>query len=67
MFNVLYELFSSSALDQLSIFHWIAIEKDKSSELGEKVWRRLCKVIRVTPRPYIHSLRIPNSKIGDKG
>ena len=67
VFNELCFLFSNNLLDHLHTFHWIARAKDKSSELGEKVWLRLCEAMHSVPSLSIHSLRIPNSHIGEKG
>ena len=57
VFSELCSLFSNNLLDHLHTFHWIARVKDKSSELGEKVWLRLCEAMHAVPSLNIHSLR----------
>ena len=65
--NELCQLFREGILKNLQLFHWIPREKDKSTEIGEKTWIRICDAIRETPPLNLVSLCIPNNSIGEKG
>lgn len=65
--NELCQLFREGILKNLRLFHWIPREKDKSTEIGEKTWIRICDAIRETPPLNLVSLCIPNNSIGEKG
>ena len=65
--NTLCTLFADSILKNITTFHWITRHKDKTSELGDKNWIRLCDAIRTVPCPHLVSLCIPNNNIGEKG